>query len=111
MSFKFKKQQASIALPLSAFLLLLLLICFAALSERIHHAGKREQTEILEASVTRSITSCYALEGAYPPNIQYLVDNYGLIYDTDDYFIDYRYIGANLRPDVTIFFKDGGNIW
>ena len=32
----------------------------------------------------------------------YLNDNYGLTYDSEHYFIDYRFIGSNLRPDVTI---------
>ena len=49
-----------------------------------------------------AITECYALEGAYPPDIDYLTAHYGLTYDADTYFIDYQYIGSNLRPDVTI---------
>ena len=40
-----------------------------------------------------------------PEMIQYLVDNYGLTYDEEQYFIDYQYIGSNLRPDVTILAK------
>ena len=56
----------------------------------------------LERALTRSITQCYALEGTYPPDINYLTDHYGLTYDSDYYYIDYQYIGSNLRPDVTI---------
>ena len=43
-----------------------------------------------------------ALEGTYPPDINYLTDHYGLTYNSDYYYIDYQYIGSNLRPDVTI---------
>ena len=32
----------------------------------------------------------------------YLTDHYGLTYNSDYYYIDYQYIGSNLRPDVTI---------
>ena len=62
----------------------------------------KEARSTLERALTRSITQCYALEGTYPPDINYLTDHYGLTYDSDYYYIDYQYIGSNLRPDVTI---------
>lgn len=84
--------------------LLLSLLIFAA--DHIGNANSTEQLEILTQSVSRSVTACYALEGVYPPNLDYLVKHYGLSYDTDQYFIDYQYIGSNLRPDITIIKKD-----
>ena len=39
----------------------------------------------LERALTRSITQCYALEGTYPPDINYLTDHYGLTYNSDYY--------------------------
>lgn len=83
---------------------LLALLVFAA--EHIGNANDVEQLDILNQSLSRSVTACYALEGAYPPNLDYLVKHYGLTYDTDKYFIDYQYIGSNLRPDITIIKKD-----
>lgn len=90
----------------SAFAIVVLLLLLVFATNRISTANDTEQSDILTRSVNRSITACYALEGAYPPNIGYLVENYGLTYDTEQYFIDYQYIGANLRPDVTILKKD-----
>ena len=58
--------------------------------------------DILDKALSRSITQCYAIEGTYPPDLDYLVEHYGLCYDSETFFIDYRYIGSNLRPDVTI---------
>ena len=34
--------------------------------------------------------------------MDYLKENYGLMYDEDRYFIDYQPLGSNLMPDVTI---------
>ena len=82
------------------------LFLFANAVDSIGTANDVEQAEILEQALTRTVTACYALEGAYPPNVNYLVENYGLTYDSEEYFIDYQYIGANLRPDVTIIKKD-----
>lgn len=83
-----------------------LLILFSKAMKTISSANQAEQAEILERAITRSITACYSLEGAYPPNLAYLEENYGLTYNHNEYFIDYQYIGSNLRPDITIIQKD-----
>lgn len=61
-----------------------------------------EQAKNLESAVWRSVAQCYAVEGAYPPSLDYLKDHYGLIYDTDRFYIDYTAIGSNIMPDITI---------
>ncbi len=95
---------------LSVFCIIAALFLFVKTMDSIGTANDAEQAAILEQALTRSITACYALEGAYPPDIDYLAEHYGLTYDKAEYFIDYQYIGANLRPDVTIIKKDG-DIW
>ena len=90
----------------SALCVVVLLFLFIKTVDNISQANDAEQTDILQKALTRSITACYALEGAYPPNIEYLTEHYGLTYDDAEYFIDYQYIGSNLRPDVTIIKKD-----
>lgn len=86
----------------SVLLAALLLFVSGFAADRIRLSNESEQTAILEKAVTRTITECYALEGSYPPDIAYLTAHYGLTYDSDQYLIDYQYIGSNLRPDVTI---------
>lgn len=105
-----KKKTKWGAVILSLLLPSLLLLFFSVMLNQISSANDVQATAILERSVSRSITECYALEGAYPPDIDYLTKHYGLTYDTDRYFIDYQYIGANLRPDVTIL-KKGDSSW
>ena len=56
----------------------------------------------LGTAMERGITSCYVLEGRYPPNIDYLEAHYGLTYDKNTFYIDYRPIASNLRPDYAI---------
>ncbi len=95
---------------LSVVCITVALFLFVKAVDSISIANNTEQAEILEQALTRSITACYALEGAYPPDIDYLAEHYGLTYNREKYFIDYQYIGSNLRPDVTIIVKDG-YIW
>lgn len=69
----------------------------------------RKQQESLESAVSRDIVQCYAIEGRYPPSLEYMEEHYGLVYDKSAFFIDYQPIGSNLYPDVTIILIDDGN--
>ena len=95
-----KKHVSLRLIPVLAGIAALVFLWFSA--DRIDSGNQAKEKEIISTALSRSITQCYALEGTYPPNLDYLVQNYGLTYNKDVYFIDYKYIGSNLRPDVTI---------
>ena len=63
---------------------------------------QEEEMRTLEAALTRGVTSCYAVEGSYPESLAWLKERYGLVYNEEKYFVDYRPQGANLMPDITI---------
>ena len=67
-------------------------------------AGKADKSrkESLELALQKDIMHCYAIEGTYPPSLDYIAEHYGLVYDEDAFFVDYQANGANLMPDVTI---------
>lgn len=73
----------------------------------VSDSTKKRQRESLENAITRSVTYCYTVEGAYPESLAYLKENYGLTYDEDLFFVDYRIIGSNILPDVTIIEREG----
>ena len=64
-----------------------------------------EGAAAVRAAVQRSALQCYAVEGVYPPDLQYLEDNYGLQVNTDDYYVTYEAFASNLPPDVKIIAK------
>ena len=53
-------------------------------------------------TVLSYIAQCYALEGEYPPDLQYLEDNYGLIMDKNRYIYHYEKFASNIFPDVKV---------
>lgn len=85
----------------------LLIFVMNAAADRLGQSGREEQKEAIEQALDRDITACYALEGAYPPDVQYLEDHYGLTYDKSAFRIDYRPVASNLRPDYTVI-ETGG---
>ena len=102
MLFSVKKEKHNIAHYIPVLLLITMVFEFAFFSNLALSDNSVRNREVLEKALNRSISQCYALEGMYPPSLDYLIDNYGLTYDSEHYFIDYRFIGSNLRPDVTI---------
>ncbi len=92
-------------LPVLAFLILFVLFIQGVSS--VSESTLSKQQESLETALERSISQCYAVEGSYPPSLEYLKQHYGLLYDEDSFFIDYEYYGSNLLPEVTVLRRTG----
>lgn len=97
-----QKRRTSITAYLPVLLLVLVLGGFVAFSASFSRSNLAYEKDILEKAIDRSITQCYALEGYYPADLEYLKEHYGLTYNEAHFYVDYQYIGGNLRPDVTI---------
>lgn len=88
-------------LPLLLLLVLIPLALFLA-ARGLSGRADQEGLALAEQSVRRAAVECYALEGAYPENLDYLKERYGLAVDEARYFVDYRYVASNLMPDITV---------
>lgn len=60
-----------------------------------------------ENAVKRAVLTCYALEGAYPENYDYLEENYGISVNTDRYIIHYEIFASNIMPDISVLVRGG----
>ena len=66
-------------------------------------SGRAEEDKRqLEATLRRSCVACYAAEGVYPPDLDYLRDHYGLQIDEERYTVKYSVFAENLMPDITV---------
>lgn len=59
----------------------------------------------VQETVDKYVIQCYASEGAYPPDLDYLAEHYGLILDEDRYIYDYDIFASNIMPDIYIIDK------
>lgn len=89
-----------ILVPILGFVLIVLL--FFAGVNRISGTSDTQAYESLQTAIHRNIVHCYAVEGQYPPSLEYMETHYGLSYDKSKYFIDYDIMASNIMPDVTI---------
>lgn len=56
----------------------------------------------IREAVQRSALQCYAVEGAYPPDLRYLEENYGLQVNQQDFYVTYDAFASNLPPTVRV---------
>lgn len=94
-----------IVLGISLIAFMLLFALFLSGIRSLENATTEKQEESLKTALHRSITQCYAVEGTYPPDLDYLTDHYGLTYDKEQFFVDYVSYGGNLFPEVTVLRK------
>lgn len=58
--------------------------------------------ETLRDAIRRALVQCYAIEGRYPPSVEYLEENYGIKIDRDRYDVFYSGFASNFMPDITV---------
>lgn len=83
------------------FLLFVGFLFFAVNNAEI--GAHEEKYNILKDALIRSVVQCYAIEGFYPPNIEYLENNYGLVVDHNKYVISYNIFASNIMPEFDVF--------
>lgn len=93
---------------LSIILFVLVVIWFVTSVGNAGRAADRKRTDSIYSTVMNGAVLCYSIEGEYPPSLDYLKENYGVIFDSDKYMVDYRYFGANIRPTIVVTEKTGG---
>ena len=82
-----------------------LLIFLSALSN-LSDDHALEDKQQLEKALTRAAVTCYASEGIYPPDLNYLEEHYGIRINEKLYTVKYEFIASNLMPDITILEKE-----
>ena len=66
------------------------------------NTADQEGLRIAERAINRNVMQCYALEGAYPPSMEYLEENYAMDIDKDRFIVIYTYRGTNVIPQIVI---------
>ena len=103
---KMRKILKAVLFPL---LLVAILSFFLSALSNLSDGREQEDKKQLESALTRAAVACYAVEGAYPPNVQYLEDNYGIQINKTLYTVKYEVIASNLMPDITVLENDYEN--
>ena len=82
--------------------IVLVLVSAIVLSGRISNNQQTAESEIVRQSIKDAAINCYAVEGAYPDDLEYLRENYMLAYNEDRYFVTYESFSSNHIPDIYV---------
>ena len=106
-----KRQKINKLMLFSVVLFILLAVWLVISAKNAENAAERSRSESLYRTVMHSAALCYSIEGEYPPNLDYLEENYGVKINHDRYIVHYEYFGGNIRPTVTVAerSRSGGN--
>ena len=96
------KLRTLITVILFSLLLGGILFFFLSSLSHLQDDSAAEDKEQLEAALTRAAVACYAAEGIYPPNVEYLTQHYGVQINEALYIVKYEVIASNLMPDITV---------
>lgn len=88
---------------LIAFLALVFTVFFI---RNLSRTIDQDRQQILEQTIRNYAVQCYALEGFYPQELDYLEEHYTLELNRDKYVYHYRFIGSNMMPEIFVFEKE-----
>ncbi len=80
----------------------LAVFCLCKGVDKMGSGQEAESLKQLDSSIRKATVTCYAAEGVYPPDIDYLKDNYGVQIDEDRFTVFYEIQGSNLMPNITV---------
>ena len=86
----------------SVLIFIALILAFVLLVNNITNKNSGRELQIVRDAVKNAALTCYAVEGAYPTNLEYLRTHYGLAYDQSRYLVRYDSFGSNLMPDISV---------
>jgi len=87
-------------LPLILFALILAVALYSI--QDAVDSSNRLQYDMTMRAISRALADCYAIEGYYPPNIEYLYENYRIRVDESKYFVLYEVFAPNISPSVRL---------
>jgi len=89
----------------------LLVIFMLVMLTNASGTSQKEALQAVQDSITRAVVSCYAYEGFYPDNLDYLVEHYNLSIDDNRYLIHYDKIADNLMPNIIVLDREVRNLY
>ena len=101
---KRKKGHSAVLIQMVSFVVILAFsIGLIASIPSLKNSSRLVREESIEKTIREYAVRCYATEGNYPPSLEYLAENYGLIIDETNYVYYFDAFAANYMPDIEVY--------
>ena len=91
----------------SILIFIALIICFVLLINGITAKNNGRELQIVRDAVKNAALTCYAVEGVYPDDLEYLREHYHLSYNEERYHVFYEPLASNLMPSIKVAERGG----
>ena len=96
-----KRVSISMLLSIAVYMCVIVFVVVGIMS--ISKNSKSKEVEEITKQINKSISLCYAIEGFYPPNLEYLEENYGIDVNKEEYVVHYEIFASNIAPQIKVF--------
>jgi hypothetical protein len=93
----------TIVLP--ALLCVAVLVIFVLGVYKFNELSLEQDRQLTYAALRKATVQCYADEGRFPADVDYLVENYGVNIDYDQFYVVYDCAASNVAPNIAVFRK------
>ena len=80
---------------------------FILLVNNITSKNDGRELQIVRDAVKNAALTCYAVEGMYPDDLEYLREHYNLSYNEERYHVFYEPLASNLMPSIMVAERGG----
>ena len=70
--------------------------------KQVEASSQTEGQRLLEEGIKNAAIRHYAIEGFYPPCIEFIEEHYGIHIDRSRYAVFYVIYGSNMIPQITV---------
>ena len=84
-----------------------LIIIFVMTINGITTKNSNRELQIVRDAVKNAALTCYAVEGMYPDDLEYLREHYHLSYNEEKYHVFYEPLASNLMPSIKVAERGG----
>jgi len=97
------KKKSSLPSVLATVAVFAVIVVFAVVMlNNASAVSSEEAINAIRKNVTNAVICCYAYEGVYPDDLEYLEENYYLIIDKARYLVFYEKTADNLMPNIIV---------
>ena len=91
----------------SILIFVALIVAFVLLVNGITNKNSGRERQIVRDAVKSAALTCYAVEGMYPDDLEYLREHYNLSYNEERYHVFYDPLASNLMPTIKVAERGG----
>ena len=91
----------------SVLIFVALIVAFVLLINGITSKNDGRELQIVRDAVKNAALTCYAVEGMYPDDLEYLREHYNLSYNEERYHVFYEPLASNLMPSIKVAERGG----